>query len=977
MLKRCAGHVGATLSGEPGVFKYAGKVAGALRCAGDCVDKCLPKMDEILTTSAPDEPVAHVAAPDAAAAAELEWENLATGSRWRTNYHIGEQLEDITHGRIFKAAHVGNSESFYVRAFKVPDDTRKAVWDQLVALKGEGFIEVMEAAQADGKRAEVVRAAPTTTLREWTTHRKLAPGEIELLVRQLTQALHGLHQGGLVHLNLRPDTIFIKSTDAGLRAYIGGLECVASYKDAGHFVHSVDPYFAPPEAAGLYQFNRDKSLRAWDWWTLGRVVQEVVLGKHVMGHILDRDVSRQTQELKVRAEDMLKEQDITKSRAGGVECMPAMDKRLNSLLRGLLTSSRDARWGPREIERWLAKEEIKDRYQLPKDERLFIWKDAAYTVAEAAEMFAQKENWVDGLTNLFAKDNPDTLAVFMADGGVAHKVWQRAEALLAIVGSPAVKGNPEPMVKEAVASLVWATLAGGEFKMMVRGQRLDEACLRELLKPESLVAGLELTRVLILRGILQHIEQLDVDAARVLNDFEKTVAHALEVTTKNKWLTDDPKLHARLLTLCLDPVVTLNGARAEMHRRYACSRDKLLDKFFKRTDCHRGELAVVVFTGTEPQKYEYVSKEEWNQEQYRLLKERGEKLSATIVWMRLGRALGAGPLVFGTMKIMIVVWVLAGVLLMLAGRNFAVIALAFVPAALAWFIRASWRKIHERRLRNVFPMLEHWGIRDGEKRCLAEAMGILETDTLPGPQALLRSLLEINAEIKKLELKPAPKLLPLPPGFRITWLGVGLGWMLLALTIAAIAWQAITNPLEGATRVAVTSTTRKADEEKATKGVDVDDARERVVAKTPDKEPEEMEQLAEGESMKLAAAVEELRQLKAELDRLPKPPPKIAWGFKLKGNPQIVRVRKVETGDAGQVATAEETAKMMLDRFKPETIDAIIAVQVPVRSGVGLMFYDGAAGKLTGRDVVVINYVPLPRTWLEIGENRVFFLGTK
>ncbi len=261
-------------------------------------------MDELTTTAAPEEPVAPAAVPAAGEPSAVDWENLVTGSRWKMVYHIGEQLDDITHGRIFKAAHVGSSDSVFVRAFKVQDDSRQAVWERLVELKGDGFIEAMEAAQAEGKRVEVVRATPSTTLREWTTHRKLAPGEIELLVRQLTVALHALHQKGAVHLNLSPDTVFIKSTDAGLRAYVGGLECAASFRGAGSFVHSVDPYYAPPEVVGLYQFPRNPALRAWDWWTLGRVVQEVILGKHIMGHILERDVSRQTQELKTRAEDM-------------------------------------------------------------------------------------------------------------------------------------------------------------------------------------------------------------------------------------------------------------------------------------------------------------------------------------------------------------------------------------------------------------------------------------------------------------------------------------------------------------------------------------------------------------------------------------------------------------------------------------------------------------------------------------------------
>jgi len=66
---------------------------------------------------------------------------------------------------------------------------------------------------------------------------------------------------------------------------------------------------------------------------------------------------------------------------------------------GLLTTVRDGRWGFHEVQRWLDKKPVKDRYDSPRGERFFARPDGVYTIAEAAEYFAQEPNWKEGEDN--------------------------------------------------------------------------------------------------------------------------------------------------------------------------------------------------------------------------------------------------------------------------------------------------------------------------------------------------------------------------------------------------------------------------------------------------------------------------------------------------------------------------------------------------------------------------------------------------
>ena len=443
-------------------------------------------------------------------ASPLDLENLKPRARWRGIYQIVEQLSDVTYGRVFTAQHVGLMNDFVIRAFRVRDDVRARTWDAIKRAQNTELLELIEAVQHDGRRVEVVRAAPTLTLREWAGRKKATRPEIELIVRQLTQALASLHKHGVVHLNVRPDMIFVRASEAGLNVVLGGFETAELLEGVDSPVEvSMDPFYAPPEAVGLHHYIREQGLRAWDWWSLGRVMQEVVLGKHILGHILERDVSRETPELRARAENLLKEENQM-VRAGAVEMMPAMDREINTMLRGLLTGSRDGRWGLPQIESWLKKQPVKERYNLAKNERLFIWKDHAYTVSEAAEHFALAAHWQDGLENLYETTNVATLAYFLAKEGAHKKTKERFELMLKLIEAPAFQHLPEELARDVVMAVILKFFAGHNAPLLLRGRKIDEVYLRELLLPEAQPLGLGIVYGLTARPIVQQIEQLDL-----------------------------------------------------------------------------------------------------------------------------------------------------------------------------------------------------------------------------------------------------------------------------------------------------------------------------------------------------------------------------------------------------------------------------------------------------------------------------------
>ncbi len=852
-----------------------------------------------------------------------------------------------------------------IRSFRVGDDVRARTWEEIKRVKNDGVLELVDAVEAEGRRIEVIQSPPAVTLREWASQRKATQVEIELITRQLSQVLGALHKRGVVHLNVRVDNIFVRATDGGLSVVLGGFETATLFGGEGMVEVSADPFYAPPETVGLFHFPREPGLRAWDWWSLGRVIQELVLGRHILAHILDRDVTRETLELRTRAENLLKENDAD-MRAGAMEAMPAMNAELTALLRGLLTGSRDGRWGLIEVESWQRKEPVKDRYTLPKAERLFIWKDHAYLVSEAAEYFTRAKNWQEGLINVFVSSNTSTLAHFLGLEATHKKTKERFDILLKLGDAPGFENLPPEITKDVVMAVALKFLAGHHAPLVLRGRRIDEACLRDMLAPEAQPAGLATVFGFLVHPIVQQIEKFDADVGRMLGELGRIYEAAAALAEENNWLSNSDLIHvAALIGLCLESPQALGKIHAEMLACYAGSRDPTLDKLFKKQTPGQVELVVIAFTNRDPGRFGYVTHRQWNEEQYRVLRERGEQLAAAGLWRGLGLALLQGPLVFGRLRFMVPFLVLLSAGVAIVGQHPLAYALAGICPVVIFVVRVLWFGFHRAKLRKWLPDAAPWTFRSSGWRCRQEARAAFSSETLLSPRQLKALLKETNEAIGKLALEPAPKPITPPPCFRTTQAVGLLGSSLVLALLGVTIWYGVRHPPK-IPSINWEMVTRLWSKNERDTGASKGENAKPVLS---------LDQASAGSMKSIQGTLEELRRAKRAADKQGEPEVKMSWPFKTPLEAKIVTVLESNAALPLQKEVGEELAQLLVARYDPKTIKAFVAVQVPTEKGVGLMLYDGRVGKISDRKVYMIGFVPFPRSWLEIDSKKAIFLN--
>lgn len=918
------------------------------------------------------------------AADPLDLAHLAPGERWQGVYVVGEMLPDQTMGRSFRAVHAQKNLEVEIRSFRCNDSHRAEVWELLKLTPG--IVECFDAFEAEGRRVEVTAVPPPKTLKEWCKGRSAGAIEIKLALSELASVIATLQERDVVHLNLRPEKIHVASEVGGLQLLVGGLEAATTCEQSGLITAVVNPFYAPPEAVGLYQHSPGRTLKAWDWWSLGRVMQEMCLGQHILGHILERDVSRQTPELNARAESLLSDSDESGLRAGGVEAMPAIDKDLQVALRGLLTSCRDARWGAAEFHRWLAGEPVHDRYCLARNERLFVWKDQAMTLPDAAVFFGQAQNWKDGILNLFDAADSRTLMHFLHEMPSLTKVKEKLEAFIKMKDSMALSSLPFEVKQDLIACIAWGHLAAGAAKPRLFGREFGPDCIREVISDEMLPRGLLYLKGLLARAFLQHIEQQDKEGARFLSEFDKAAQAAVTLAKTNSWIVEENHAEvAKIMRNCLEKDTTLRAEVDLMKVKYACTRMAVLDRIFKKAAPSKSELAVLVFTHHDPQRFDYVSHAEWNSEHYRSLLARGDRMATAVRWMNLAAAFRRGPLAFGGWKLNLAIWAVLAVLVGVTRQSIMLVYLVAAPACFIWGLRCLWYRLNRKGLVAKLKEGESWRFFDGSDRCLELTLQALDVASPPAIKDLRANLEEVNLEITKLPIEPKPEAIPVPRR-SLGALAISYSsWLIVAASLTGTGWTLWNHPPKFAKSVAsavVKKTPEKPDLRKAKERSGPGSGKSGYKEK-PAEPPEpsgidyevQTDEDAIRAEQELQKAVSHLEKLRAEEDKLPKPPPKIAWSFRRK-TPQIVDIRGSEEASASQLAAGSRLANMTLSRFEPSTIDTLVAIRVPVSKGVGIMLWDPKAGRFTSSTVIKMNYVPLARTWLDVSGAVVFYLGT-
>ena len=892
----------------------------------------------------------------------LDLDNLVPGARWRGRYLIQEQSADITYGKVWSATEVETGRSVLVRSFRVNDELRERTWFSLTQYQGKGLVPLIESGEQEGRRVEVVGAAPGKTLASWAHGRVLTAAEIKPIVQQLATLLTTLHGLGVVLLQVNPHTVHIEEKADGLRMVLSGIESATDITRSSLVSVNVNPFYAPPEAAGLFQHHCGPTLRAWDWWSLGRVAQELALGKHVLSLVLGRDVTRHTPELLMRAEQFLKENNPEKSRAGCVEAMGQIDPALNHLLRGVLASNREGRWGAREIDAWLRGEKPKERYHLLRQERLFVWRDQVYSVVEAAEMFSSAELWDEGASQIQDQKTPGTLMNFLLDDVGGRKTSERVIELLKLPQGLAFGNCTAEAAREVVLGIVWAYLGNGHVPMRCRGSVVDQSWLTSRLRPESQPDGLARVQAIVEETAIKQIGLVCANSARLLSDFGHRAQGALQLAQGHHWISpSDAREVASLWAHALVPEEALRTILAEARRAYAISRDEALSNLFNRGSLDEIDLIALAYTLVEPARFGYVTHEVWSGELYSKLRDEGQRIAKAESWFNLGMQIRFGAHVVGPWPAFLLIWLITSASVALAYPSRATLALASAVFALGLMLRTVSKKLIQKELRRHDLMWD--GIlKFSGRSCDQNGVRCVPAMTSVSQRILHLRWVEINRQIA--ELRGTTAFAPLPPAahfgfFKTVTILSGLAFLSV---VGTLGYHTIKHPPTIPALKLAWFTPGRHSLERSTntttgKNLGNDDTSADADAKKTEDEAEQQGRKAH----KHADDPNIVRQM--------------SWTYSKISDAQHVTIIDEINATPEQIDAALQAGQAAAKPYRASTISGLLAVQVPMDGGIGLMLYDGQNAKVSDKHVFKIGYVPLARTWLQLGDHRAIYLG--
>lgn len=882
---------------------------------------------------------------------------------WHEVYHVVAQLPNVGDAQLWRANRTDTAEEVVLRvAPNANGDARSAASARLATIELPNLQRIYESHIVGNHRVEVCGAIRGLPLDAWRSRRASVDlATIEAVVRQLAEALGVLHASGLVHLGLRPGVVFLREEKDGLHCMLGGLETVAVYESAKPLPAMADPFYAPPEAATLKWHEPGPTLCAWDWWSLGRVVQELILGHHVLDELPGADPGQTPAMRSARADALLLEHDATTHRAGGVEVMTGLEPRLNLLLRGLLTSAVEARWSGNLVDLWLRQKPVKEYYTGPRTEQKFRWHGRVHSVAGAAKELRTAEGWKEAAAQILEVRTPGTLAHFICTSSEDEILRQSFAELLKLADSEPWRSLPPPVAREITLTVALLLLAGSNLTW--RGQRIDGDGLRGILAEDADNSErLAFVRALTHRTVTAQIERHDYAASRSLAEIGRCAADAEAMVRKHGWLSGtDDIAGTQIFRLALESSPALLAVRERLQHAFACSSQPAVEKFFNGAKPTRAELVALAWVEPSAARCGFVTHADWETKQLQRLQERGAKVVVPLFWARLGGALAPGPALFGPWPAFVSCWVAAALVVAVACPGPRWLAVALAPVALAVIGRALVSLRAAAAARRFAPGSRPWRWADGATRCAAEmrAAGIgHEVD------ALERALGEVNAEVAKLKrLTPPPASVAAPPRFAAVR-SVAIGsWFLLAAVVAVCVWRCKDQPPTLAALQAAWFSPVSVRAAAPATGVELAAPGKQIATAAPAAGTEPASPIPVATGMAAAGGDVAAGAIK------------VTWPFKPGDEAQVLAVTETLEATGAQISAATRRGRALVAPYRLETINSPIVFEMPMGDKIGVVLFDGVRGTLINPRIYILAYRPFARSWIEVAGRQGIFIG--
>lgn len=397
------------------------------------------------------------------------------------------------------------------------------------------FLRLLHLEQAGGFSFEVLEQPHGVSLREHAAGQLLPLDELRPIISQLAHLLGQLHAPkfgrSIIHRGLSLDTVFLRANDDGTAVLeFGGWESamvVAANAEVTYSIPLPDLRTCPPEAAGKTTLAFDDHAAAWDWWSLGRIAQELTLGRHVFDVLPSEGVEAQH----LRQSIMLDEDTTRYSpkgiryRPGLVEIMGAkMAAPVRNLLRGLLACNQRARWGAGSVTAWLQGEKLDDPYDLSAIEPIFNWDGKSFPVTEAAKYLLTQAAWEDAVSNFADSANPKRLSYQILHVYKARRYIEAFDSASKLLAEPALNECPRPFREGLATSLFLSSVADFRETPVMAGRLLDRAWvverLNEAASPETMEKTAREIAVLLETPVLRRIEAQFVATGRTLREVQ-------------------------------------------------------------------------------------------------------------------------------------------------------------------------------------------------------------------------------------------------------------------------------------------------------------------------------------------------------------------------------------------------------------------------------------------------------------------------
>jgi len=852
---------------------------------------------------------------------------VAAHAVWRGAYKVGEQFGPPGE-KWFTAQRLVDGGNVWLRASDASSaSVRDPLWEALRGIDSPHLQKPVEV-HAEDERVEVWCSPGAPTLRHWRSeHPAPGPQEIRKCAGQLASALDLLHARGLGHFSIRPENAFVRVGPVGTEFLLGGFDTAVRVDQGGLIPIAVDRLRAPPEAAGLTQHSPGPLLLTWDWWSLGRLLQEFILGEPVLMRVPEELYNNPPLTRTQLAENLLFERNIGALRAGAVELMPGLDPETTRLLQGLLTSANEGRWGGPEVREWLAGAHPPVRYDASRRQRFFRLDGRGYAPPEAAEALRDPRRCAGMVAHVFGADEPGTFAHFLRETGSRHNHFETLEQATNLVGATGLGGVPADLVREIAAAIALTGISRGRF--LWRGRSIGPDLAGRLGDRSAIGETFTLLRALTVPAVLHLLQLHDATTANQVENLVTCADGAAKLQRQCRLAFADPVQNTvDLWLLALETPEHLAAAVARLRHDFATTTNSALAAVFAHPHPGCEMLVLLAWVGRDPQRHGFKTHAEVKAEMLAAKRAEGRALAQMLFWLRLEAALRAGPVLFVNRWLF-----LAGglaVVLLLAVHVAGPTGLAFgcIPFAALAALRVGLNR-WQARLVCRWTETAAWSWRDGIPRCQSEARAIAAAQGLPSSSA------EVSARLSQVcrtmaDLAQADPYEPVawPPRHFTTWGGVVAGWVAVTLLVTGSIWQGVKHPPSWQAHATAWQLTLHRP------------AAEKTVA------PEDQ---------------------------------KVTWPYRLNLTSPFPPLELASEGDfeptPAQAKAALERARQLLAPYRPESVDALVAILVPLEGNrSGLLLFNGRKGGFKTPKGALAGFVPPARTWLHLGDVYAFFI---